>query len=62
VIKVGRRHLIGQVGQSFLGQALEIGPDPGFVGRRQCAALAAIDLSCQQYEQLSIHAVSPGER
>jgi hypothetical protein len=34
-----------------------VGPDQGFVGTRQCAALAAIDLSGQKYEQLSTNAL-----
>ena len=53
----GRRRLIGQVGRAVVWQALEIGPDQGFIGRRQCAALAAIDLSSQENELLSITAI-----
>jgi len=39
-----RRRSVVDVGQSVIGQALEIGPDQGFVGRWQAPSLAAIEL------------------
>jgi hypothetical protein len=39
-----RRRSIVDVGRSVVGQALEIGPDQGFVGRWHAPALAAIEL------------------
>ncbi len=49
-----RRRPIGQLGRSVVGQALEIGPDQGVLGRRWCPALAAIDLRGQHDDQIAI--------
>ena len=43
-----------QFGRTVVGQALEIGPDQGVFRRREGAALAVIELTGQEHEQLPI--------
>ena len=49
-----RRRSIVDVGRSVVGQALEIGPDQGFVGRWQAPALAAIELRGQHDDEFTV--------
>ena len=42
------------VGRSVVGQALEIGPDQGFVGRWQAPALAVIELRGQHDDEFTV--------
>ena len=54
-----RRRLNGQVGKPVVGQALEIGPDQGFLGGRDVAALTAIDLLCQHDDEFAVGPAVP---
>src|SRR5262245_13936896 len=55
----GRRHPIGQVGRAVVRQALEIGPDQGFLGRWASAALAVIDLLGQHEDEFAVSPAVP---
>ena len=43
-----------RVGRAVVGQALEIGPDQGFLGRWEAPALAVIDLRGQHDDEVAV--------
>src|SRR5262249_53002007 len=49
-----RRRSIVDVGRSVVGQALEIGPDQGFVGRWQAPAVAVIELRGEHDDEFRV--------
>ena len=53
------RVFIAELGRTVVGQAFEIGPDQGVFRMREGAALAVIELTGQEHEQLPIAALFP---
>jgi hypothetical protein len=55
----GRRRSIVDVSGAVVGQALEIGPDQGFVGRWEASAFAVIELPGQHEDEVAIGPAVP---